>query len=154
MATRQVPWDALDKLVPTDVDEYWQLTRGFIDAIVREAWPEALALLGAMEPVERRDSLIAAEAETAQRTTPRVRVIAAGSTGSMPATAKFLDAVARLPQGAVVLPGLDTDLDDDFMAGDRAHGDDADLAAGRADDIRNSPCRPCWRASAWRAPTW
>ena len=31
----------------------------------------------------------------------------------MPATAKFLHAVARLPQGAVVLPGLDTDLDDE-----------------------------------------
>ena len=31
----------------------------------------------------------------------------------MPATAKFLHAVASLPQGAVVLPGLDTDLDDE-----------------------------------------
>jgi len=31
----------------------------------------------------------------------------------MPATAKFLHAVAALPQGAVVLPGLDTDLDND-----------------------------------------
>ena len=40
-------------------------------------------------------------------------MIAAGSTGSMPATAKFLHAIASLPQGAVVLPGLDTDLDDD-----------------------------------------
>src|SRR6202043_1096114 len=40
-------------------------------------------------------------------------VIAAGSTGSMPATAKFLHAVAALPHGAVVLPGLDTDLDDE-----------------------------------------
>jgi ATP-dependent helicase/nuclease subunit B len=40
-------------------------------------------------------------------------VIAAGSTGSMPATAKFLKVIAGLPQGAVVLPGLDTDLDDE-----------------------------------------
>src|SRR5205085_9576198 len=40
-------------------------------------------------------------------------VIAAGSTGSMPATAKFLHAVAKLPTGAVVLPGLDTELDDE-----------------------------------------
>jgi ATP-dependent helicase/nuclease subunit B len=31
----------------------------------------------------------------------------------MPATAKFLRAVAALPQGAAVLPGLDTDLDDE-----------------------------------------
>src|SRR5690606_22635643 len=40
-------------------------------------------------------------------------VIAAGSTASMPATAKLLAAIARLPNGAVVLPGLDTDLDED-----------------------------------------
>ncbi len=39
-------------------------------------------------------------------------MIAAGSTGSMPATARFLGEVAKLPQGAVVLPGLDTELDD------------------------------------------
>jgi ATP-dependent helicase/nuclease subunit B len=38
-------------------------------------------------------------------------VIAAGSTGSIPATAELLKIIARLPTGAVVLPGLDTDLD-------------------------------------------
>ncbi|HAO39844.1 MAG TPA: double-strand break repair protein AddB, partial [Afipia sp.] len=50
----------------------------------------------------------------------------AGSTGSMPATAKFLHAIAQLPQGAVVLPGLDTDLDDaawDSIGGTVAAGD-------------------------------
>ena len=39
-------------------------------------------------------------------------MIAAGSTGSMPATAKLLATIAQLPHGAVVLPGLDTRLDD------------------------------------------
>ena len=39
-------------------------------------------------------------------------VIAAGSTGSMPATARLLATIAKLPHGAVVLPGLDTDLDE------------------------------------------
>ena len=65
-----------------------------------------------MEPAARRDLLIEAEAArlTAHHGGP---VIAAGSTGSMPVTAKFLHAVANLPNGAVVLPGLDTDLDDD-----------------------------------------
>ena len=38
-------------------------------------------------------------------------MIAAGSTGSIPATAELLNIIARLPTGAVVLPGLDTDLD-------------------------------------------
>jgi len=37
-------------------------------------------------------------------------IIAAGSTGTIPATARLLSAIARLPNGAVVLPGLDTEL--------------------------------------------
>ena len=38
-------------------------------------------------------------------------MIAAGSTGSVPATAALLAAIARLDNGAVVLPGLDQALD-------------------------------------------
>ena len=34
-------------------------------------------------------------------------VIAAGSTGTVPATARLLATIASLPNGAVVLPGLD-----------------------------------------------
>ena len=54
-------------------------------------------------------------------------MIAAGSTGSMPATAALLEAIAKLPQGAVVLPGLDTDLDD---ASWKLIGDGEDAAHG------------------------
>jgi ATP-dependent helicase/nuclease subunit B len=58
----------------------------------------------------RRDALIKAEAARLARAGGPV--IAAGSTGSIPATAALIAAVARLPHGAVVLPGLDTDLDE------------------------------------------
>src|SRR6185312_4377943 len=80
------------------------------------------------EPAERRDRLIALEAERL-RAAHSGPVIAAGSTGSMPATAKLIATIARLPHGAVVLPGLDTDLDDDswkLIAG----GEDDGPAAG------------------------
>ena len=40
---------------------------------------------------------------------PRTPVILAGSTGSRGTTALLMRAVARLPQGAVILPGFDTD---------------------------------------------
>ncbi len=43
---------------------------------------------------------------------PRDPIIVAGSTGSRGATGVLLQAVARLPQGAVVLPGFDFDLPD------------------------------------------
>lgn len=111
MVTRGVDWNALDGLVPDQLDRYWQHSLDFL-RIARKAWPEHLAEIGRIEPAARRDLLIAAEAKrlNAHRDGP---VIAAGSTGSMPATAKFLHAVAALPHGAVVLPGLDIDLDED-----------------------------------------
>jgi ATP-dependent helicase/nuclease subunit B len=110
MATRGVAWDALDGLVPGELDQYWQHSLKFLK-IAREMWPNYLAEIGKIEPAARRDVLITAEAArlTAQ---PRGPVVAAGSTGSMPTTAKFLHTIATLPHGAVVLPGLDTDLDD------------------------------------------
>ncbi len=111
MVTRKVDWRALDGLVPDALDQYWQLTLQFL-TIARETWPNILSAYGQIEPAARRDLLI--EAEAARLTmTHEGPVIAAGSTGSMPVTAKFLHAVAALPQGAVVLPGLDTDLDED-----------------------------------------
>jgi ATP-dependent helicase/nuclease subunit B len=109
MTTRQVPWDRLDQLVPDEMDTYWQLTLRFLK-IAREQWPALLADRGAIDPAERRDRLIAAEAARLAAAPDRP-VIAAGSTGSMPATAALLATIARLPHGAVVLPGLDTMLD-------------------------------------------
>jgi ATP-dependent helicase/nuclease subunit B len=111
MVTRGVDWSALDGLVPDQLDQYWQHSLDFL-RIARTAWPNHLAEIGRIEPAARRDLLIAAEASrlTAHPAGP---VIAAGSTGSMPATARFLHAVALLPHGAVVLPGLDTDLDEE-----------------------------------------
>ena len=109
--TRGVGWEALDGLVPDHLDEYWRHSLDFL-AIARQMWPAHLAEIQRIEPAARRDRLIEAEAKrlSAHHDGP---VIAAGSTGSMPATAKFLHAVAALPQGAVVLPGLDTELDDE-----------------------------------------
>jgi ATP-dependent helicase/nuclease subunit B len=111
MVTRGVEWDALDALVPDQLDKYWQYSLEFLQ-IARQAWPAYLQEIQKMEPAARRDLLIEAEAKrlSARNSGP---VIAAGSTGSMPATAKFLHVIAQLPQGAVVLPGLDTDLEDD-----------------------------------------
>jgi ATP-dependent helicase/nuclease subunit B len=111
MVTRGVDWNALDKLVPDQLDRYWQHSLQFL-RIARQAWPAYLQEVGKIEPAARRDMLISAEA--ARLTShPLGPVIAAGSTGSMPTTAKFLHAVAKLAHGAVVLPGLDTELDEE-----------------------------------------
>jgi ATP-dependent helicase/nuclease subunit B len=111
MVTRGVDWDALDKLVPDQLDQYWQHSLQFLQ-IAKNEWPAYLDEMQKIEPAARRDLLIDAEAARLTRHHDGP-VIAAGSTGSMPATAKFLHAVAKLPRGAVVLPGLDTDLDEE-----------------------------------------
>src|SRR6202790_2028039 len=94
MVTRGVGWEALDGRVPDQLDQYWQHSLEFLK-IARQGWPAHLKEIGKIEPAARRDRLIEAEAKrlTAHQDGP---VIAAGSTGSMPATAKFLHAVSAL----------------------------------------------------------
>src|SRR5436190_1201174 len=108
MTTRQVAWERLNGLVPDALDRYWQLTLDFL-RIAGEHWPKLLGAEGKIEPAARRDLLI--EAERIRLAVNAAPVIAAGSTGSMPATASLLATIAKLPHGAVVLPGLDTDLE-------------------------------------------
>ena len=58
---------------------------------------------------------MAKETERLARGSPHP-VIAAGSTGTVPATARLLKVIASLPNGAVVLPGLDKSLDEESWA--------------------------------------
>src|ERR1051325_2433904 len=109
MTTRQVAWERLNGLVPDALDRYWQLTLDFLK-IAGEHWPKLLEAEGKIEPAARRDLLI--EAERIRLAVNDAPVIAAGSTGSVPADASLLATIAKLPHGAVVLPGLDTDLDE------------------------------------------
>jgi ATP-dependent helicase/nuclease subunit B len=111
METAGIPWGAIGKLTPDDHARYFQITLDFL-AIAFEAWPAFLAERGLVDPVTRRDELIRAEAARLRRNPPAGPVIAAGSTGTIPATAELLEVIAGLPNGAVVLPGLDRDLDD------------------------------------------
>ena len=121
MTTRQVSWDQLDTLVPDELDPYWQLSLRFLK-IARKAWPALRAERGAIEAAERRDALI--EAEAKRLAGSDAPVIAAGSTGSMPATAKLLATIATLPHGALVLPGLDRHLDETSWQMIAGNGDD------------------------------
>ena len=134
MTTRGIGWCELDALVRDThehLDRFWQLSLDFLK-IAREAWPALLAERGVIEPAARRDALI--EAEERRLANSSAPVIAAGSTGSMPATAKLLATIARLPHGALVLPGLDLSLDEQswrLIAGDgEAKTHDGEPAAG------------------------
>jgi len=111
METAGLAWEKIQALAPEDHAAYFQITLDFLK-IAFEAWPAHLAESGLVDPVVRRDTLIRAEAERLGRSPPAGPVIAAGSTGTIPASADLLKTIAGLPQGALVLPGLDQDLDE------------------------------------------
>ncbi len=101
----------LEALVPEDLAEHWAQTIDFLK-IVTEHWPAYLDDNGLVSPAERRRLLMDQE-RTRLEAIGDAPVIAAGSTGTVPATARLLQTIAGLPNGAVVLPGLDMALDDE-----------------------------------------
>ena len=111
METEGADWKRLAGLVEGDLAAWWQVTLEFLQ-IVSVHWPERLRELDRSNPAQYRNAHLKAEAARLSRNPPEGPVIAAGSTGSIPATAALLSAIARLPRGAVVLPGLDTILDE------------------------------------------
>ncbi len=111
MHASSVGFDALKQLDAARFDQLWEFTHRFL-AIAGETWPTLLAAEGALDPADRRNRLIAAECARIGAGHLTGPVIAAGSTGSVPATAKLLAAIAASPRGAVILPGLDMHLED------------------------------------------
>jgi ATP-dependent helicase/nuclease subunit B len=111
LATEDVDPAKLRTLVPDRFAEHWQRTLKFLD-IITGAWPDELRDRGESDPAERRVRLLRAQAEAWRAHPPEAPVIAAGSTGSIPAAAALLGVIAGLPKGALVLPGLDQRLPD------------------------------------------
>ncbi len=121
--TEGLSFSALNGLVPEDYAHHWQLTLCFL-TILTQQWPEILAEEGAIDAAARRNRVLAAQAAAWRDRPPSGPVIAAGSTGSIPATGALLEVIAGLPQGMLVLPGLDTTTDEagwEAISADEAH---------------------------------
>ncbi|WP_374654957.1 double-strand break repair protein AddB [Dongia sp.] len=121
--TEQLDFAGIRNLAPEELAEHWQLTLHFLD-ILQQNWPEILKGEGAVDAAKRRNLLLARQSRLWRERPPRHPVIAAGSTGSIPASADLIATIAGLPQGLVVLPGLDANLDEKQWAeisGDPAH---------------------------------
>ncbi|MHA7873677.1 MAG: double-strand break repair protein AddB, partial [Hyphococcus sp.] len=103
--TEEVAPAALRSVVPDHLAEHWRQSLDFL-SIITDAWPAHLAERGLCDPAERRVTLIDLQTERWQRNPPAHPVIIAGTTGSAPAVARMMRAVASLPLGCVVLPGL------------------------------------------------
>jgi ATP-dependent helicase/nuclease subunit B len=107
-----VPWEGLLDLVPSEFAGHWQLTLDFLDIITTHL-PKIIEDKGFMEPYVRHHQLVDSIVERWQKAPPPHPILAAGSTGTMPATARLLHAIAGLAQGAVILPGLDRSLSEE-----------------------------------------
>jgi ATP-dependent helicase/nuclease subunit B len=99
----------LDALVEGELAQHWQASARFLKLAV-EAWPKRLERLGLSDVATRRVALLRALRQRWLDHPPQGVLVAAGSTGTAPATAELLAVIAKAPQGAVVLPGLDRDL--------------------------------------------
>ena len=113
---------------------HWARTLEFLH-IVTSAWPAWLAENGVMNPAARQVALLNAQAAAWEDEPPDHPVLIAGTTAGIPAVARLLRVVARLPTGAVVLPVLDT-----------RHGRGG-LGRAGGQPSAGRPARACWPGS-------
>jgi len=109
LATADIPYEDLRALPPQDLDAHWQKILAFLDVAFR-LWPDRLIQEAHGDAAALRNQRLRRQAAAAPLIFGDRPVIAAGSTGSIPATADLMKAIALLPRGALVLPGLDTTL--------------------------------------------
>ncbi|NBX04240.1 MAG: double-strand break repair protein AddB, partial [Alphaproteobacteria bacterium] len=109
VAREGASFDNLAALVPEELATHWQQTLDFLH-IISHQWPQILQGENAIDPVTHRNAVLAAVIENWQKNPPQYPIIAAGSTGSQPATARLLAAINQLPKGVVILPGLDWEM--------------------------------------------
>jgi ATP-dependent helicase/nuclease subunit B len=161
----------LKDLAPPELAEHWEGVTRFLD-VLHLVWPGILEEEQKLNPAARRARALQALAQRLEASPPPGLVIAAGSTGSIPATAQLLGAIARLPQGAAVLPGLDRALDaeswDNLDAGHPQYGlrrllltvkcERADVGDwhdapvnGARETLLREALRPAPTTDAWRA---
>ncbi len=75
--------------------------------VVQDRWLKELQARGEFDPADRRNRLFRHAARRWRASPPQTPVVAAGVTSAAKGVAALLRRVARLPQGAVVLPDLD-----------------------------------------------
>lgn len=101
-----VDWEKLNTLVPEELAGHWKLSTQFLD-IITDFWPQIVAEHNAIEPeflYRQQIDRLGTYWRTATNLPP---LVVAGTTASLPTTARLLTHVLGRPQGHVVLPGLD-----------------------------------------------
>ncbi|HEX8534445.1 MAG TPA: double-strand break repair protein AddB [Allosphingosinicella sp.] len=90
-----------------DLSLHWQRSLERL-GIILDRWPALLKERGRIDLTDRRNRLLDALSSRWRRKAPAGFVVAAGINTTAPAVARLLGVVARLDEGMVVLPALDT----------------------------------------------
>ena len=106
-----VDWSGIDRLADDSFDRFWAITTQFLRIALHE-WPKILQERGLVDKAAQKIALIDAQTARLAADEDDSVIIALGSTGANTATARLLAMIARRKRGAVVLPGLDCDLDE------------------------------------------
>jgi ATP-dependent helicase/nuclease subunit B len=109
--TEEMTLENLSEVYDTDLSEHRNAILSLL-ALVKNSLPKILIDESVIGPSERRNRLIRLEAQRIELDRSQGPIIAAGSTGTIPATRALLNAIARRPQSAVILPGLDQYMDE------------------------------------------
>ncbi|TPE62289.1 double-strand break repair protein AddB [Sandaracinobacter neustonicus] len=98
-----------------ELQAHWAANAKVLE-LVAGGWPELLAARGLMDPSRRRNLQMDALTARWTVTPPPFPVLLAGFASAPPAVARLAHTVARMPDGRIVLPGLDLSLDADGWA--------------------------------------
>lgn len=109
----QLDLGKLEDLLPKggELAAHWQKTLDVLTLITRHL-PRIMEEEGLRDCTQARNERLLKLAKHWHKNPPDFPVIAAGSTGSMPATAALLAVIGNMPEGEVILPGLDAGMDD------------------------------------------
>src|SRR6056300_702476 len=107
--------DQLRDLLPDQFSAHWQDILTLLGILI-DRWPDILAHEGLLDVVDRRNRLLRRRANQWRDQPPDQLIVIAGSTGSIAATRELIGVVANLPDGHIVLPGLDRHAGDQWSA--------------------------------------
>ena len=110
--TEEISLEKLNEVYDTDLSEHRYAILSLLSTIKIEL-PKQLYDQNLLGPQARRSRMIHMEAENIQNGHFTGPIIAAGSTGTIPATRELLKAIANHAMGAVILPGLDDMMEED-----------------------------------------
>lgn len=105
-------YDNLSNLVPEEYSINWQETLRFLE-IITKFWPEILKERNVVDASTRRNLLIKMQAKYWRENPINTPVIVAGTTATFPAMKELVKSVMDLPNGKIILQGIDNYISDE-----------------------------------------